>query len=179
MEGLVSAYDSGTGVLTFDVDHSDSSGGVGPFASWNINLAGDVGASGTIAPVQGVASGIVTTNSDVYVALGDFPDDGPSATATVPASGDLVVILTGELSTNNKTGTAYMSVSLNNSIALDANSLRVTGDNPVRASITVLITNLTPGNVINFSAVYRAANNTGASDTTGTFNARQIIVIPA
>jgi hypothetical protein len=36
---------------------------------------------------------------------------------------------------------------------LDANSLRVTGE-PVRASITVLITNLTPGVSITFEAVY-------------------------
>ena len=88
------------------------------------------------------------------------------------------MILTAELSSNTPSGTAYMSVSLNNSIALDTNSLRVTGDNPVRASVTVLITGLTPGHVVTFAAVYKTANSTGASDTT-TFNARQITVIPA
>ena len=44
MEGLVTGYNSGTGVLTFNVDNSGGSGG--PFTSWNINLAGDVGATG-------------------------------------------------------------------------------------------------------------------------------------
>ncbi len=72
--------------------------------------------------------------------------------------------------------TAFMSVSLNSSVALDANSLRVTGDVPVRASITVLITGLTPGVTINFEAVYKniGCGHCGAAR----FNARQIIVIP-
>ena len=80
--------------------------------------------------------------------MGTAPDDGPSATVVVPASGKLLVILTAEASGSNAsngdaTSTAFMSVSLNGSVALDANSLRVTGADPVRASITVLITNLT------------------------------------
>jgi hypothetical protein len=67
-----------------------------------------------------------------------------------------------------------MSVSLNGSVALDANSLRVTGDHPVRASITVLITNLTPGTPIIFEAAYKNVGTCG----TARFNARQIMVIP-
>jgi hypothetical protein len=63
---------------------------------------------------------------------------------------------------------------LNGSVALDANSLRVTGENALRASITVLITGLTPGVTITFEAVYK---NIGCA-TGSTFNARQIIVIP-
>jgi hypothetical protein len=129
--------------------------------------------NGTIPPaaVQGVATTSFDENSNVYVppALGD----GPAATAVVPASGQLIVILTAELSTNRQNSTAFMSVSLNNSVALDANSLRVTGPNPVRASITVLITGLTPGVSITFSAVYKVIGG-----GTATFNARQIIVIP-
>ena len=104
-------------------------------------------------------------------------------TATVPASGNLLVILTGELSGLPKqrrpASTAFMSVSLNGSVALDANSLRVSGDYPVRASITVLITNLTPGNVITFTAVYKSVTIPPGGTATATFNARQIIVIPA
>ena len=72
-----------------------------------------------------------------------------------------------------------MSVSLNGSVALDANSLRVSGENPVRASITVLITNLTPGTSITFSAVYKSVTIPPGGNATATFNARQIIVIPA
>ena len=73
------------------------------------------------------------------------------------------MILTAELSgsdsgSGNNTAacsTAFMSVALNNSDAFDANSLRVTGNVPVRASITVLITDLTPGVAINFAARYK------------------------
>ena len=77
--------------------------------------------------------------------------------AVVPASGNVLVILTGELSAGTffSNSTAFMSVSLNGSVALDANSLRVTGANPVRASITVLITDLTPGATVTFEAVYK------------------------
>ena len=66
-----------------------------------------------------------------------------------------------------------MSVSLDNSVALDTNSLRVTGNDPVRASVMVLISGLTPGLTVNFTAVYKKIGS-GA-----TFNARQITVIPA
>ena len=48
VEGLVTAYDSGTGVLTFNVDNARSFGvNGGSFTSWNINLAGDVGPNGS------------------------------------------------------------------------------------------------------------------------------------
>jgi len=127
--------------------------------------------TGTIAPtaVQDVA----TNSIDVPQAVYTSDINGPRVQAVVPASGQLIVILTGELSTNRNGSSAFMSVTLNNSVALDANSLRVTGQDPVRASITVLITNLTPGVTITFEAVYKLV---GAG--TATFNARQIIVIP-
>ncbi len=132
---------------------------------------------GTIppTPAQGVATGIVTTNSSVYIALAG----GPSVTTVVPPSGDVELILTAEASGSSASNgdpcsTAFMSVSLNGSVALDANSLRVTGDVPVRSSITVLITGLTPGVSITWEAVYK---NIGCGPS-ARFNARQIIVIP-
>ncbi len=103
----------------------------------------------------------------------------------VPASGKLLVILTAEVSGTSKSNgdpqsTGFMSVSLNGSVALDANSLRVTGGNPVRASVTVLITNLTPGVTITFTSVYKSVPVAGVVGAFfATFNARQIIVIPA
>jgi hypothetical protein len=131
--------------------------------------------AGTVPPsaVQGIATASFDENSSVYIA----EPGGPSVEAVVPASGQLIVILTAEASTAKSSDTAFMSVSLNGSIALDANSLRVTGSNPVRASITVLITNLTPGVTINFEAAYKVAS-ASPSVATATFNARQIIVIP-
>ena len=99
--------------------------------------------------------------------------------AVIPASGSVLVILTAEVSGDNAsngdaTSAGFMSVSLNNSVALDTNSLRVDGRNPVRASVTLLITGLTPGLTVNFTAVYKQVGTGGA-----TFNARQITVIPA
>jgi hypothetical protein len=98
---------------------------------------------------------------------------GPRVQAVIPASGRVLVILTAEASASNGNSTAFMSVSLDNSTALDTNSLRVTGDNPVRASVVVLIADLTPGLNVTFEAVYKLIGN-----GTATFNARQITVIP-
>jgi hypothetical protein len=104
---------------------------------------------------------------------------GPSVDAVIPASGKVLVILTAEVSGSNvgsnASSTGFMSVSLDNSIALDTNSLRVAGEDPVRASVTVLISGLTPGNTVTFTAVYKRV---GSGDP-ATFNARQITVIPA
>ena len=159
-------------------------GATGPTGA--TGATGDTGATGPGAAavaVQGVASGIVTTNSTVYVTLGVAPDDGPSATVVVPPSGKLLVILTAEISgsahpTATRPRTAFMSVSLNGSVALDANSLRSSGDSRVRASVTVLITNLTPGTPITFTAVYKNVPLAGTATGPARFNARQIIVIP-
>jgi hypothetical protein len=132
-------------------------------------IVGEVAGTTPPTAVQGVATASITDNSDVYVGS----VDGPEATVVIPASGQVILTLTGDLSTNRQNSTAFMSVSLNGSFALDANSLRVKGPNPVRASITVLITALTPGSTITFSAVYKVIGG-----GTGTFNARQIIVYP-
>jgi hypothetical protein len=85
----------------------------------------------------------------------------------------VLVILTGELSGSNVNSIAYMSVSLDNSVALDTNSLRVEGTNVVRSSLMLLLTGLTPGLSVNFSAVYKLVGN-----GTAIFNARQITVLP-
>jgi len=74
-----------------------------------------------------------------------------------------------------------MSVSLDGpgldpGTVLDANSLRVTGSNAVRASITVLITGLTPGDTVTLEAAYKCRST--SPGCLATFNARQIIVIP-
>jgi hypothetical protein len=138
--------------------------------------------TGTTPPTarQGVATAVITTTSDVYVGVAD----GPDVNVVVPASGQLILILTAEASGSSASNTepcstAYMSVALNNSVALDANSLRVTGNIPNRASITVLITNLTPGVAINFAARYKNVGLLGRGPCgPARFNARQIIVIP-
>ncbi len=133
-------------------------------------------------PAQGVATPATLVTQSVYVTATDGL--GPRVTTVVPPSGDVTLILTAEASgTSTSNGdpcsTAFMSVSLNGSVALDANSLRVTGAVRVRSSITVLITNLTPGVSITWEAVYKNVG-LGAGNCVGSarFNARQIIVIP-
>jgi len=92
----------------------------------------------------------------------------------IPPSGKVLVILTGELSGDNNNSTAFMSVSFDNSVALDTNALRVTGTNPVRASVVALITLPTLiGQTVNVAARYKRI---GTGDAV--FNARQITVIP-
>ena len=89
------------------------------------------------------------------------------------------MILTAEVSGSSRpngdaSSTGFMSFSINNSVALDTNSLRVTGVDPVRASVTLLVTGLTPGTPVTLTAVYKRI---GDGDP-ATFNARQITVIP-
>jgi hypothetical protein len=139
---------------------------------------GATGATGATGPSaaswlagaeEGVATASLSTSVAVYTALAG----GPSVSLVVPASGRFLVILTGELSGSNAGTTAYMSFSIDNSVALDTNSLRVEGANPVRASATLLVTGLTPGLTVTFTAMYKMIGNGSA-----TFNARQITVIP-
>ena len=114
--------------------------------------------------------------------------DGPSADAVVPASGQLILILTAEISGSNfangdPCSTAFMSVSLHGpgldpNIVMDANPLRATGDIPVRASITVVISGLLPGTPVTFTARYKAIPIAGPCALSARFNARQIIVVP-
>jgi len=128
---------------------------------------------GTIPPagVEDVATGAITVNSSVYTkVLG-----GPSVDVLIPPSGKVLVILTGELNGDNNNSTAFMSVSFGDDpLALDTNALRVTGTNPVRASITALVTLPTfIGQTITVYANYKRVG-TGLA----TFNARQLTVIP-
>jgi hypothetical protein len=154
------------------VGATGANGNTGATGATGVGVTGATGATGPSAgaAVEGVATGSVSTSSSVYISLAG----GPSVDAVIPASGRVLVILTGELSAGTIfNSTAFMSVSLDGSVALDTNSLRVTGSNPVRASVTLLLTGLTPGLTVNFAAVYK--NNGSGS---ATFNARQIIVIP-
>jgi hypothetical protein len=120
------------------------------------------------------ATGSQSTGSAVYLTL----PGGPQVVQVVPESGRVLVTLTAEMhgsdSGNAPCSTAFMSVSIDGSIALDTNSLRVTGGSTIiRASVTNLLAGLIPG-PHTFTAVYK---NVGCG-TGSTFNARQIIVMP-
>jgi hypothetical protein len=143
-------------------------------------IVGTISARG----VQGVATPVVRSNAALYEPL----IGGPSAATIVPASGQLALTLTAEISGGSEANgapcsTAFMSVSLDGpgldpDIVLDANSLRGTGAVPGRASISVLITDLTPGILVTFTARYKNIGCLGTDGLGARFNARQIIVTP-
>jgi hypothetical protein len=94
---------------------------------------------------------------------------------TIPDSGKALVILTAQVngSTGNAAGFMSVSVSGNTTVlATDANSLRVAGNEPIRASATALLTNLNPGLNV-FTAKYREVGSGFA-----TFADRNIVVVP-
>jgi hypothetical protein len=96
-------------------------------------------------------------------------------TVTIPASGKALVILTGQLFGSTGNSAAFMSVAVSGATtvaASDANSLRVAGNDAVRASATALITGLTPGSNT-FTAKYKQVGS-----GTATFSDRNIVVIP-
>jgi len=105
---------------------------------------------------------------------------GPAVTSfTVPASGSVLVILTAQVQGSTGNSAGFMSVSATCSTgpgvtASDANTLRVAGNDAIRASATSLITGLTPGASCTFTSVYKLSGSGFA-----TFGARNIVVIPA
>jgi hypothetical protein len=114
-----------------------------------------------------------STSSTSYTNLATI---GPTVTVTVPASGRVLVIVTAQINGSTGNAAGFMSVFIDGAVTLgvaDATSLRVAGNNAVRASATSLITGLTPG-THTFTAAYRLAG-TG----TATFAERNIVVIPA
>ena len=99
---------------------------------------------------------------------------GPAVTLNVTGT-QAIVILTAQMFGSTGQTAAFMSVSVTGATTIaasDANSYRVFGNDPIRASAAVLITGLTAGSNT-FTAVYRHVGS-GSS----TFGARTITVIP-
>jgi hypothetical protein len=114
-----------------------------------------------------------TTTSLTYTNL---TTNGPSVAVTVPASGRVLVIVTAQISGSTGNAAGFMSVFIDGAVVLgvaDATSLRVAGNNAVRASATSLFTGLAPG-THTFTAAYRLQGSGFA-----TFAERNIVVIPA
>jgi ethanolamine utilization microcompartment shell protein EutL len=127
--------------------------------------------------VAGAASATVSaseaTSSTTYTNL---TTPGPQVTLTVPASGSVLIIVTAQITGSTGNAAGFMSVTVDGAIPLavgDPSSLRVAGNNAVRASATALVTGLSPGSHT-FSATYRLQGS-----GTATFSDRNIVVIPA
>jgi hypothetical protein len=95
---------------------------------------------------------------------------GPSVTVTTDTVA--LVFLTAEITGSTGNAAGFMSVSVDGGPALDMNSLRVAGNDAVRATAESLITGLTPGSHT-FLAMYKLVGSGSV-----TFNARAITVIP-
>lgn len=126
--------------------------------------------------VLSVAYATVSTNqTTTSTTFTDLVTTGPAVTVTVPASGALKVTVTSYLSNDTNGDGAVMGVALSgaNTVAAPAGSNNLylqTGGNNMQASLSWVITGLTPGSTT-VTAKYRAT--TGG---TATFGSRVLIV---
>jgi hypothetical protein len=114
--------------------------------------------------------GATSTTSTTYTTL-----TGPSVTATIPASGNALVILTARMSNSNGQRYLAMGFSVDGSAATDDRALILysqTANVPVQASAALYVSGLSAGSHTFSANYYRTSANTG------TFTNRQIMVIP-
>ena len=139
---------------------------------------GAAGTSGAIGAKGAVVSTSVSTTSTSYTDLSN--SSGPFVSVTVPASGTVLVTVTGGIASNYNGEMGYMGFAISGAStasASDARSLRWTGRNETetfQASATFYVTGLTAGTT-NFTAKYRTESG-GTHNST--FSNRNIIVIP-
>ena len=139
---------------------------------------GATGSSGAVGAKAALVSTAVATSSTSYTDLTN--SIGPAVAVTVPASGAVLVTITGGIlsSYNGEMGAmGFALTGTNISSATDARALRWTGRNELetfQSSATFYISGLTAGSTT-FTAKYKT--ETGGSKNT-TFSNRNIIVIP-
>jgi len=143
-----------------------------------INADGSVTCGPSVSVGFGAAANSGTRSSTSYGTLGGGGGAGPSVTVVIPASGNALVTLTGNL-TPSAGGTAYMAFNApgsnaSDSLALIKSSTLVGESGSMQASATYYVTGLTPGASQTFTAVYKSDSNS----STATFSNRQIIVHP-
>ena len=119
-----------------------------------------------------------TTTSTGYTATLTGGGTSPSATVTIPASGNALVILTGRVTASQNT-TAFMGYAVSGATTVAASDTRAliregggsSSTGYVQASATYRVTGLTAGSNV-FTLQYRTSSGTGA------FANRNIVVIP-
>ncbi|MFO1540239.1 MAG: hypothetical protein ACKOTZ_07295 [Chloroflexota bacterium] len=112
-----------------------------------------------------------TTTSTTYT---DLTTVGPSVTVTVPASGNIIVILTAQMGNASNGDEVYMSFSGGGIAVSDARALVWTGRNTgdvFIGSATFYVTGVSTGSQT-FTAKYKTAAGTA------TIANRNIVVIP-
>ena len=123
-------------------------------------------ASSTVAAAQ-------STSSKSY---SNLASNGPSVIVSVGGSGKVLITLTGGLKNNTNDASTFMGFTISgqdHSAANDALALVFAGNrNDLnQASVTYMVTGLTPGGADTFTTTYRVASGTG------TFQNRSIIVV--
>jgi hypothetical protein len=140
-----------------------------------VGAKGTTGASGTAGSAGNTVATSQTTTSTSYADLGTA---GPSATVTVPASGNVLVIVTASATDSASGASAYVGFAVsggNTQAAADAKAFIVqSGGNQailVQGSASFFVSGLSAGSTT-FTAKYRVSSGTG------TFANRSIVVIP-
>lgn len=127
------------------------------------------GAAGLPSAGNGTVATSETTGGATY---SDLATVGPTATATVPASGNVLVTLTALETPSGGGKVAYMSFTDGGAIApSDAQSLAANSI-PVQASASYFLTGLTPGATLTLTAKYRSSGGMAA------FANRQLVIVP-
>ena len=138
-----------------------------------------IGAGGTVT-CQSAAAGlpsagngaVATSETTAGASYGDLTTTGPTATATVPTSGNVMVTLTAMETPSGAGKVAYMSFSDGGAITpSDAQALSATS-NAAQASASYFLSGLTPGASLTLTAKYRSSGGMAA------FANRQLVIVP-
>lgn len=132
-----------------------------------------IAADGTVTcGTPAKAARIATSQATGSTTYADLGTAGPSVTATVPASGNVLVTVTALITLNGSTSGA-MGFTAGGTAATDTQALIATSG--LQSSATYLVTGLTAGNQT-FTAKYKRVGGGGGS--TATFANRHIVVTP-
>jgi hypothetical protein len=177
----VSSYTAGNGLTltgtTFSIDKTKTQERIAGsctagFAIRAVDNTGNV----TCEPTSGLPasdSGSVATSETAAAgaSYGDLTTTGPSATATVPSSGNVMVVLTAEISPSGGGNFGFMSFTGGGVTANDGQALMVKGG-ALAASASIVLTGETAGASITVTAKYKSTGGTAA------FANRQITIVP-
>jgi hypothetical protein len=137
-------------------------------------VTGAKGATGPLGTAGTVAAAVVTTETTTSTTYTDLATVGPAVTLVVPASGRVIVTVTGGMLNSTGSNPGYMAFAMsgaNTSTGNDSTALNLLGNGFQKASASFVLSGLTPGSTT-FTAKYRT---TGGTET---FQNRSIWAIP-
>lgn len=153
MEGLVTAYDTSTGALTVNVD---TIGGSGQHADWNINVAGNVGATGP------AGSGVTTTGSPASGNLAAF--SGSTSITSGNLSGDCTTSGNLAVTCTKTNGVSFAASATTNT----TNASNITSGTLPHAQLPALVSGDIPNNAASTTGNAATATTATTATTAGT-----------